>query len=101
MKTEVLAKAAAAFPGLDPSLNDRFAGFREKHGPTWLEEASLFAAIKDSLGGAAWNEWPRELALRDPDALQSARELLGTEIETYQILQFLFSEQWAPTGEPE
>lgn len=94
LKTEVLAKAAAAFPGLDTSLNDRFAGFREKHGPTWLEEASLFAAIKDSLGGAAWNEWPRGLALRDPDALQSARELLGTEIETYQILQFLFSEQW-------
>lgn len=95
LKTGLLAKAASGFRArVDASIAERFAEFRERHHVTWLDEASLFTAIKDSLQGAPWNEWPRDLALRDPGALQEARDRLSTEIETYQILQFLFHEQW-------
>ena len=56
-------------------------------------------AIKDSLGGISWQEWPQELKSRDKNALQEAEERLAEEIGFYQYMQYLFTKQWTALKE--
>ena len=49
----------------------------------WLEDYSLYMAIKDSLNGISWIEWPTELKNREKDALAEAREKLTKEVGFY------------------
>lgn len=39
----------------------------EKEQGFWLEDYCLYMAIKDSLEGIAWNEWPEDLKIRKPE----------------------------------
>jgi 4-alpha-glucanotransferase len=61
----------------------------------WLEDFALFMAIKEYQGGGSWSEWPDDLRMRDPQALQSARETLSIPIRKQIFRQFLFFHQWA------
>ena len=61
---------------------------------SWLSEYALFAAIKDSLGGIPWTEWPEELRLRDKKSLEEKREELRGDIAFKYFLQFEFFSQW-------
>lgn len=74
-------------------LKQEFKAFcqREAH---WLDEYAHFMAIKDSMNGIPWTEWPRDLALRDREALRQSRAALKKEIRQTCILQFLFDRQW-------
>jgi 4-alpha-glucanotransferase len=60
----------------------------------WLDDWSLFFALKNEHGGRPWVEWEVGLALRDEDALQAARLRLADEINKHRFLQWLFHEQW-------
>jgi 4-alpha-glucanotransferase len=60
----------------------------------WLEDYALFMALKDSFHGASWQQWPRPLRLRQPEALAQAKEDLREAMEFYAFLQFLFYDQW-------
>jgi len=94
-KTEALERAALAFRDqAAPGLVEAYSEFRDRHGPQWLDDAAVFAAVKAASGGAAFTEWPAGLARRDEDELGPAAESLKDEIEAFKILQFLFFEQW-------
>ena len=60
----------------------------------WLEDFVLFDAIRDRCGQKRWNQWPRELAVRDPAALDDARSALATDMAIRRAIQFAFYEQW-------
>ena len=60
----------------------------------WLDDFVLFMALKDGNGGTAWNEWPSELRLRNPEALAQARLTYAPQIERQKFRQFLVSRQW-------
>ncbi len=60
----------------------------------WLDDFSLFMAIKESQGGNPWNLWPLPLKRRDGDAIRQARQELSASILKHQFNQFLFSRQW-------
>ena len=60
----------------------------------WLEDYTLFMALKDRFGGKAWHQWPDELRLRQPAALAAARADLAEDISFWQAVQYLFSRQW-------
>lgn len=60
----------------------------------WLEDYALFMSLKDENGGVAWSKWPQETRMREPFALDAARERLGESIRFYQFIQWLFFEQW-------
>ena len=60
----------------------------------WLEDYSLYMAIKDSLNGISWIEWPKELKNREKDALAEAREKLTKEVGFYCFQQYWFFKQW-------
>jgi len=71
----------------------RFESFRSDNS-WWLEDFVLFDAIRAGQKLEAWNSWPRELASREPNALQKAREELADDIKIRSALQFAFYEQW-------
>jgi len=60
----------------------------------WLEDWSLYAALKDRHGGASWLEWDEDLRLRRPPAVRSAARDLRHEIAYQRYVQFLFQRQW-------
>ena len=95
--------AVAAFK--EQCLRRAFANFKQQSIPgdyrefiagqaCWLADYALFMAIKGHLGGLAWTEWPAELAARQPESLQKYRELLESEVDYQQFVQYVFFKQW-------
>lgn len=63
----------------------------------WLDDFALFMALKNhhvDHEGGVWNSWPREIALREPEAMASWVKKLATEVDRHKFLQFLFFQQW-------
>lgn len=60
----------------------------------WLDDYSLYMAIKQREGDKGWTEWPKALRFREESALADAREELWGDISFYKFLQFVFSRQW-------
>ncbi len=70
-----------------------FEDFR-KENAWWLDDFVLFDALRAQQKLASWNEWPRDLAQREPSALEKARRELSDEVAVRSALQFAFYEQW-------
>jgi 4-alpha-glucanotransferase len=60
----------------------------------WLDEYSLYRALRAGAGERPWAEWPAELRDRDASALARARERLASQILFYQYVQWIASRQW-------
>ena len=60
----------------------------------WLDDFVLFDALRAKYKLQPWNEWPNDIAVREPDALQDARHELADDIRIRSALQFAFYEQW-------
>ena len=60
----------------------------------WLEDFSLFMALKEVYGGAPWSEWKESFRDCDANALEEARELYVDYILFWKALQYLFFWQW-------
>lgn len=60
----------------------------------WLDDYSLYQAIRADREGWAWFDWPRELRDRQPKALAAARRHYADAMAQYQFEQFLFYQQW-------
>jgi 4-alpha-glucanotransferase len=60
----------------------------------WLDNFVLFDALRAKQGLTSWNEWPEELARREPRALEKARRELAADLKIRSALQFAFDEQW-------
>ena len=74
-------------------LIDAYEGFCLEQS-FWLKDYGLFMAIKGSLGGIAWQDWPPELRLRFPPALIDFENLQFEAISFQYFLQFIFFRQW-------
>jgi 4-alpha-glucanotransferase len=93
-KRALLAKAVGRFAaGANPALAAGFDTFLREQG-AWLDDFALFMALKDAHGGATWNAWRPEIALRRPAALERCRRELAEAITREKIVQFLFFHQW-------
>lgn len=63
---------------------------------SWLEDYSLYMAVKNHFGMVSWLDWPDEdIRLRKKEALVKYRELLNDDIQYYQYLQYLFYRQYS------
>lgn len=60
----------------------------------WLDDYSLFMAIKNANDGKSWNNWDDSLKYRDKNALEEAKILYGDDIEFFKFLQYIFDKQW-------
>jgi 4-alpha-glucanotransferase len=59
----------------------------------WLEDYSLFRALKAKYKGAYYLDWPEDLVHRRPAALVSARRELADQIDQVRFAQFLLFRQ--------
>jgi 4-alpha-glucanotransferase len=60
----------------------------------WLDEYSLYRAIRAREGEKPWTEWPEPLRDRHPSALRDAASELSREILFRQYLQWIAADQW-------
>jgi 4-alpha-glucanotransferase len=60
----------------------------------WLDEYSLYRALRADAGERPWTEWTAGLRDRDPSALATARQRLESEILFYQYVQWIAARQW-------
>ena len=68
------------------------AFIEEKAG--WLPDYALYSAIKNANDGKSYIEWPDELRLHKPEALETAKAELADEVRFYEFQQYLFAGQW-------
>ena len=59
----------------------------------WLDDFALFMALKEHFR-SAWTEWPREVRLREPEALAAYRARFAAQVEEHQFIQWVFFRQW-------
>jgi len=88
-----LQKAAHRF--VTQQTGERFRSFQNFCGEEnfWLDDYTLFQAIKGNHAGHAWFNWPEQLKKREPKALAEVREELQEQITVHKYLQFIFFEQ--------
>lgn len=60
----------------------------------WLDDFSLYMAIKETMEGKSWIEWEKNAKTRDPKTMEKYRKELAGEMEYYSFLQYFFSMQW-------
>ena len=82
----------AAYGRLGGDLHTEFVAFRNDEAE-WLDDFSLFMAIKEQHGNGSWTGWPAELRHRDTDALNAARAELAPQVERHAFRQFVFFRQ--------
>ena len=85
-----------------PILKKAFARFTEdedfynfvKENEFWLEDYSLYMAIKNSLNGMSWSQWEDKLKCRDTQALEQKKQELAEEVQFIRFQQYEFTKQW-------
>lgn len=73
--------------------NKDYEEFTEKN-RFWLDDYSLYMAIKDKNEGTAWTRWEAPLKNRKEEALDRIRRELTEEIDFYRFQQYEFDRQW-------
>lgn len=93
-KTGLLDRAFIQFQGSpSPELRSDLEIFREKHS-FWLEDFTLFMALKEAYGGGSWVNWPQPLLARESHALRSAQQEYEVALQRQEFRQFIFYKQW-------
>jgi 4-alpha-glucanotransferase len=91
--------ASEAFrAGVAPGIREPFSAYRSAN-ESWLADYCLFRALRSFHRDACWADWPEEVRLRHPDALERWRIRLADEVERYAFQQFLFDRQWSELRE--
>jgi len=70
-----------------------FLNFCEKE-KFWLDDYSLFAALKIKFQGDSWLNWETPYKKREPLLLEKAASELQNDILYQKFLQFIFYQQW-------
>lgn len=60
----------------------------------WLEDYSLYMALKNKMKGREWLSWEEGLRNRDRKTLEQYKEQLKEQILFWKFLQYKFFEQW-------
>jgi 4-alpha-glucanotransferase len=94
VKRRLLWKAFETFQRtVTRSRPDDLAAFTQRQAE-WLDDYTLFMALKEAHHGASWPEWERDIVLRDPAALAGWRKKLTSHIQFHIFLQYQFFRQW-------
>lgn len=95
LKDQLLTLAGTKF--LAAAEEERWSAFQKfcTDSSWWLEDFSLFMALRTQFQGQPWTAWPAELRRRDPAGLQQWRERLASDCRLHQYRQFIFAGQWA------
>ncbi|MDO4633335.1 MAG: 4-alpha-glucanotransferase [Eubacteriales bacterium] len=90
LRYPVLRKAFSRF---DRQSGD-FVSYCEREG-YWLDDYSLFMAVKGKHQNRCWTGWEDAIRLREPQAIETYRASEAEEILFQKFLQYEFSCQWS------
>lgn len=76
-----------------PTRRAAFRAFCRRHA-AWLDDFALFMALKEAHRGTVWSSWEKDIASRQPEALQAWTQKLADSIEAHKFAQYLFFTQW-------
>lgn len=94
VKYKVLKKAYKNFKEVKSlRTHDEYRKF-ERQNSFWLEDYSLYMAVKEHFGLVSWQEWDEDIKCREKDAMRRYKELLEDEINYWKFIQFIFYKQW-------
>ena len=88
----VLALANERFQKTAAEDADYQAFRKEETG--WLDDYSLFMALKQHFEGKSWTDWDLPYRNRDKKALDAVREVLKDKIDFFCFQQYEFAKQW-------
>jgi 4-alpha-glucanotransferase len=93
-KNQLLRKSFELFKkNKTKEIELEFEEFVKKHND-WLDDFSLFMAVKNYHGGQLWTTWSKDIALREKKALAEWKDKLSEEIHYQKFMQFFFFRQW-------
>lgn len=94
VKYNVLRRAYNNFKNLDNlELREEFEKFNEEN-KEWLDDYSLYMAVKGKFNLVSWQEWDEDIKKREPEAMERYKRELSDEIEFWSFIQFMFFKQW-------
>lgn len=94
VKYNVLRKAYNNFKNLDNiELKEEFEKFNEEN-KEWLDDYSLYMAVKGKFNLVSWQEWDEDIKKREPEAMERYKRELSDEIAFWSFIQFMFFKQW-------
>ena len=73
--------------------SDDFTLF-EKENSFWLDDYSLFMAVKERLEMKSLKDWDEKIRLPDEDMLNSLKTRFGKRMRQWKAVQFVFYTQW-------
>lgn len=83
----------SAFLRSSHQMSPEFGAFRTEN-RFWLEDYSLYMAVKNYFGGKEWLVWPENIRLRTEEAVEYYSAMLENEIAFWEFCQYEFSRQW-------
>lgn len=95
-KYKILRLAFQNFKKKQKKFEDECGAFCEDNN-YWLDDYSLFMAVKQYHKGVLWTEWDKSIAVRKNIA--EWKNKLKEEIEFQKFLQFIFNKQWTAIRE--
>ncbi|MBU0700278.1 4-alpha-glucanotransferase [bacterium] len=82
-----------SFERFKSHLSSEFEGFCVEN-QAWLDDYSLFMALKDSCGELSWNKWDKGVSRRETNAINEVSQELSSSIMFHKYLQYIFFQQW-------
>lgn len=79
-----------------PPINEKSSEFVEfcQRQQFWLDDYVLFKVLKQHFNDAAWNEWPDQWKLRDPQVLQHTHQQYKHRIAELKWQQYHLHKRW-------
>ena len=92
LRFEVLGKAFENFKNAR-TFDAEYNAFLEQSSG-WLEDYSLFMALKGAFGDISWQSFPDEYKRREPESMAAACLKYSREMDFWCFIQFMFFRQW-------
>ncbi|CAF0990255.1 unnamed protein product [Rotaria sordida] len=92
-KYDILNRAYKNYKNNPKKLKNEIDAFIKKE-QYWLDDYTLYMAIKSEQKNQSWSTWPKELKQRDKEALEQKRQEHASIIDEHIFLQYIFFHQW-------
>ena len=89
-----LRRAFEQFKKTSHRWGDDLDAFRRRSA-VWLDDFTLFRALKCAHGNRPWITWPKPIRTRDSSAIAASQSRLADEIAFHEFVQFQFDRQWS------
>ncbi len=82
-----------AYKRFDAGKDRKYKSFVSRN-RFWLDDYTLYMAVKNSFGGVSFSRWDDDIRLRKRAALAAYKKKFEDEINFYKFIQYEFDKQW-------